>query len=155
MLRGTRPDAAALAGWEWRGANMPAATTTRLGLRRFIKGFVAPDLGYNKRVAGADLATPWEPRRLDDGRTAFAWFTVGDVDPEGADNQHLDALLLDYGAVPAPEPGIAGRLRDHLVRVVPGDDDLLLGRAHLAVGRRRIPIGWFVLERLARATGDP
>jgi hypothetical protein len=42
MLRGTSPDPASLAGWEYRGTNMPA-TSRVLGIRRFIKGFVADD----------------------------------------------------------------------------------------------------------------
>ncbi len=70
------------------------------------------------------------------------------VDPEAVDNRHLDALLLDYGAVRVPERGLAGRLRDYLVRVEPGSDDLLLGEADLALGSRRLTVGWFALERL-------
>lgn len=150
MLRGQHPDVAALVGWEHRGTNLPA-TSALLGLRRFIKGFepgARGTVGYNKSVAGADLATPWTPRPQRDGRVAFAPFTVSDVDPEARDNRYLHALLLDYGAVPDPEPGIAGHLRDYLVRVEPGADDLLLGQAFLAIGQRRIPVGWFALERL-------
>lgn len=151
MVRGERPDVAALVGWEHRGTNLPA-TSTLLGLRRFIKGFETnahgATVGYNKSVPGSDLATPWAPRPQKDGRIAFAPFTVDAVDPEAPDNKYLDALLLDYGAVPEPEPGIAGRLRDYLVRVEPGSDALLLGQAFLAWGNRRVPVGWFALERL-------
>jgi len=151
MLRGERPDADRIAGWEYRGTNMPA-TSSLLGLRRFVKGFCPPAaarrLGYNKQVRGTDLATPWVPRPQRDGRVAFAYFTVGAVDPEAIDNRYLDALLLDYGAGPEPERGIAGRLRDYLVRVEPGSDELLLGHALMAFGGRRVPVGWFALERL-------
>jgi hypothetical protein len=151
MVRGERPDVAALVGWEYRGTNLPA-TSSLLGLRRFRKGFTTDEdgrvVGYNVSVPGADLSTPWTPRPQGDGRREFAWFAVHEVDPEAVDNRHLQALLLDYGAVPEPEPGIAGRLRDYLVRVEPDSDDLLLGRADLAWGRRRLPVGWFVLERL-------
>lgn len=154
MVRGERPDVSGMVGWEYRGTNLPA-TSALLGLRRFRKGFTTDDhgavVGYNVSVDGADLSTPWTPRRQRDGRRAWAWFAVRDVDPEAVDNRHLRALLLDYGAVPEPEPGIAGRLRDYLVRVEPGSDDLLLGRADLAWGRRRVPVGWFVLERLEPA----
>ena len=133
---------------------MPA-TSRLLGLRRFIKGFVSTDdgsvVGYNKQVAGADLAAPWTPRPQRDGRVAFAYFSVSPVDPEAIDNRLLDALLLDYSAGPSPERGIAGHLRDYLVQVTPGADDLLLGQAFLAVGNRRMPVGWFALERLGRA----
>jgi hypothetical protein len=151
MARGQQPDPANLVGWEFRGTNLPARTAL-LGLRRFIKGFCldgsGSTIGYNKSVAGADLGTPWTPRAQRDGRVAWAYYTVAPVDPEAPDNRHLNALLLDYGAVPEPERGIAGRLRDYLVRVEPGSDDLLLGRAFAAVGRSRLQIGWFVLERL-------
>lgn len=152
MARGERPDVSRLVGREHRGTNM-TATSRLLGLRRFIKGFETTGqgegaTGYNKSVAGADLATPWTPRPQRDGRVAFAPFIVSDVDPEARDNRYLDALLLDYGAVPDPESGIAGRLRDYLVRVEPGSDALLLGRAYLAWRNTRIPVGWFALERL-------
>ena len=151
MVRGERPDVAHLVGWEHRGTNLPAFSAL-LGLRRFIKGFATESdgaaAGYNKSVPGADLSTPWTPRPQRDGRVAWAPFTVAAVDPEAADNRYLDALLLDYGAVPVPERGLAARLRDYLVRVEPGSDDLLLGQADLAIGSRRITVGWFALERL-------
>ena len=157
MARGQQPDPANLVGWEFRGTNLPARTAL-FGLRRFIKGFRRDELerpiGYNKSVAGADLGTPWTPRAQRDGRLAFAYYTVAPVDPEALDNRHLRALLLDYGAVPEPERGIAGVLRDYLVRVEPGSDELLLGHAFAAVGRSRLPIGWFVLERL-QPIADP
>ena len=151
MLRGERPNPTNLVGWEYRGTNLPARTAL-LGLRRFLKGFRHDDsgqlIGYNKSVEGADLGTPWTPRPQRDGRFEFAPYTVAAVDPESVDNRYLHALFLDYGAVPEPERGLAGRLRDYVVRVEPGSDELLLGRAFAAVDRWRVPIGWFVIERL-------
>ncbi|CAN5749908.1 hypothetical protein BH20ACT2_BH20ACT2_15500 [soil metagenome] len=155
LLRGEAPDPAKLVGWEYRGTNMPA-TSRVMGLRRFIKGFTATAKGiadggiegYNKQVAGADLGSPWTPRPQRDGRVAFARFAVAPVDPESVDNRFLHALLFDYGAVADPEPGIAGHLRDYVVRVVPGSDDLLLGRAYAALGSVRVAVGWFALERV-------
>ena len=38
-------------------------------------------------------------------------------------------------------------LRDYLVRVVPGSDDLILGKALLALGPARVASNYFVLER--------
>jgi hypothetical protein len=153
MRRGETPDVSSLVGREFRGTNLPAATARLLGLRRFIKGFTAVDHdrveGYNVSVSGADLSTPWTERRQRDGRREWARFTVGPVDPTAVDNRYLEALLVDYGAVAEPEPGVAGHLRDYLVRVGPGSDDLLLGHAFLAAGRARVPIGWFLLEPLA------
>ena len=150
MRRGDTPKVESITGWEWRGTNLPA-TSRLLGLRRFIKGFVADGqeiVGYNVSVRGADLSTPWTPRLQRDGRREWAPFTVAGVDPTARDNEYLHALLIDYAAVAAPEPGIPGRLRDYLVRVVPGSDELLLGHAFLALGSRRVPVGWFALERL-------
>jgi hypothetical protein len=156
MLRGEPPAIEELVGWEYRGINMPA-TSAVLGLRRFVKGFVADDealaLGYNKLVQGTDLTAPWTAKVRSNGRAAYAPFAVERVDPAARDNQHLNAVLLDYSAAPVPEPGMPSRLRDYLERVVPGSDDLLIGQAFMAFGGVRVPIGWFVLERLGPA--DP
>src|SRR4051812_26188211 len=150
IQRGDTPDLEALVGREWRGTNMPA-TSVLFGLRRFIKGFVdeaGTVSGYNVSVAGADLSAPWRERLQRDGRREWAPFTVAPVDPTQLDNRYLHALLIDYAAAPKPERGLPGMLRDYLVRVVPGSDELLLGRAFLAFGARRMHIGWFALEPL-------
>ncbi|MDQ4097225.1 MAG: hypothetical protein M3144_05075 [Actinomycetota bacterium] len=60
--------------------------------------------------------------------------------------RYPNAVLFDYGAAPEPERGLAARLRDYVVRVTPGSEDVLLGRAFLAAGRRRVPVGWFAIE---------
>lgn len=145
--RGLRPDPRELAGWEWRGTNLPA-TSALLGLRRFIKGFVQVDgvvSGYNVTVPGADLSSPWAGARRRDGRREWAPFAVKETDLGGSDGP--GALLLDYSAVRKPEPGLARRLRDHLVEVE-GEPGLLLGRAYVSVATKLLPVGWFVLERL-------
>jgi hypothetical protein len=150
MRRGGTPDVDALSGWEWRGTNLPA-TSRLLGIRRFIKGFDTRDgraLGYNVSVVGSDLTSPWTERAQRDGRREWARFTVTPVDAAATDNRYLNALLLDYGAVQTPEAGLARRLRDYLVQVSRGSDELLLGHAFLAVANLRIPVGWFALERL-------
>lgn len=151
IARGSTPDPGSLVGWEWRGTNMPASSKY-LGLRRFIKGFVLGATGsvegYNVSVMGADLLAPLHERRQRDGRREWAGFDVRPVDPTSNENRYLHAILLDYGSASAREAGIPGRLRDYLVRVAPSSDDLLLGRAFLAIGPVRIPIGWFALERL-------
>ena len=148
MVTGERPDPAALAGREFRGTNIPAASGL-IGIRRFVKGFrTGPDgrvSGYNKRVKGADLGTPWATS-LFRGQAEFGFFTVGAVDPQAKDNRLLNALLLDYGAAPNPAWDISRVLRDYLVRVDPGSDELLLGQAYAALGPARVRIGHFVLE---------
>jgi hypothetical protein len=156
MRRGEAPDVQAISGWEWRGTNLPATSARLLGIRRFIKGFHAADgrfAGYNVSVAGSVLDSPWLERRQRDGRREWARFAVAPVDRTTADTPHNDALLLDYGAVDAPEPGLARRLRDYVVRVSPGSDELLLGHAFMTVGSKRVPVGWFALERLRPISG--
>ena len=151
MKVGHRPDLEALCGWEWRGTNLPA-TSRLLGIRRFIKGFRSINgtvHGYNVSVTGTDLDLPWIARLQRDGRREWAPFAVTLPD-RTADGPYRDALLLDYGAVENPEPGLPRRLRDYLVAVPPGSDEILLGQAFVVLGRLRVPVGWFVLERLGR-----
>ena len=145
MLRGEQPDANDVVGREYRGTNMPA-TSRLLGIRRFIKGFERAEdatvTGYNRRVRGADLSTPWTPTTWR-GQQRFGYFTVSPVDPVARDNRYLNALLLDYGSGLNPPRDPTAVLRDYLVRTQSG---LLLGHAFFAFGRLRIPVGYFVLE---------
>ena len=147
MLRGEPPDVGALVGREFRGTNV-SATSRPLGIRRFIKGFERAEdatvIGYNRRVRGGDLATPWTPTTWR-GNERFGYYTVTPVDPVARDNRYLNALLLDYGSGLNPPRDPTVVLRDYLVRT---QSDLLLGRAFLALGGLRIPVGYFVLEPL-------
>lgn len=145
MRRGTTPDRDALDGTEHLGANT-AAWTRRLRMQQFIKGFERrPDgqlMGYNRRVAqdgvDGDWNSPSEP---------FAFFAIRDVDPSARDNRYLQALLLDYSAGGNRLLDPSRPIRDYLVRVEAGSDDLLLGRAFLALGPLRPSPTYFVLER--------
>jgi hypothetical protein len=105
-------------------------------------------------AAGSDLSEPWIVQPQRHGREAYAYFVVQGVRPDGVDNRYPNAVLFDYGAAPQPEPGLARRLRDYVVRVVPGSDDPLLGRAFIAAGRNRVAVGWFAIERAAPLTTD-
>jgi hypothetical protein len=143
MRRGRTPSADVLAGGEFRGANT-AGWTARLRMQQFVKGFERrPDgrlFGYNRRVAQDGAWTsPSAP---------FAYFEVREVDPAHRDNHYLQALLLDYGAGGGSRLDPARAIRDYLVRVEPGSDRLLLGRAFLAAGPFRVSPTYFVLERL-------
>ena len=147
MLRGTQPAPDELAGIEFRGTNVPAASRA-LGLRRFIKGFETRDdgalIGYNRHVRGGRLDTAWTPSPWQ-GKERFGYYRVTPVDPSARDNRYLNALLLDYGSGLNPPHDVTAVLRDYLVRT---DEGLLLGRAYVALGRVRIPIGYFALEPL-------
>ena len=146
MWRGETPGPDRLAGSEFRGANT-AGWTKRLRMRQFIKGFERqPDgrlLGYNRRVVQDGLEGQWASPS-----DRFAFFEVREVDPTSRDNQYLQALMLDYGSGGNPRLDPSRRIRDYLVRVEPGSDDLLLGRAFLALGPFRPSATYFVLERL-------
>jgi hypothetical protein len=146
------------------------------GFQRVDEGAVE---GYNVAVSGWSLAEPWRERRWADGSREFARFRVLPVGGERSASRggrpdsrqlglpgagqpagrvsappHPWALLLDYGVLPHPELGpaaaLANRLRDYVVRVRRGSDDVLLGRAYLEFGSRSLPVGWFALERLQR-----
>ncbi len=160
-LRGERPDAAALAGWEFRGLNVGTKYHALLPFQKFIKGFYAtthaiqPDSGramggvrgYNIPVRQDGPHAAWTAKPRDHDPKRFGFFGVNRVDPESRDNRHLRALLLDYGAAPNPLLDITKGLRDYVVRVHPGSDELLIGKAWYALGLVRVPVGFFILER--------
>jgi hypothetical protein len=148
MLRGETPEPADLAGAEFRGTNLSRAAAA-LGIRRFVKGFeYAQDgalIGYNRRVKGADLAAAWAATTWR-GQERFGFYSVDPVEPEGRDNAYLHALLLNYGSGLNPPRDPSAILRDYLVRL-PGSE-FLLGHAFAALGSRRVPVGYFLLERM-------
>lgn len=146
MRGGDVPEAESLAGAEFRGANT-ARWTVRLGLQQFIKGFERrPDgrlRGYNRRVRQDGLTGDWAGPG-----ERFAFFDVQKVDPAARENLYPNALLLDYGSGGHSWLDPSRRIRDYLVRVEPGSDKLLLGRAFLALGPLRPSPTFFVLEPL-------
>jgi len=143
MRRGGTPDGDRLAGAEYRGANT-AGWTVPLRMQQFVKGFERRAdgrlFGYNRRVA--------QDHRWAAPGDRFAFFEVRAVDPAARDNHYLQALLLDYGAGGGSRLDPARGIRDYLVRIDLGSDDLLLGRAFLALGPLRPSPTYFVLERL-------
>jgi hypothetical protein len=150
MLRGDTPDPTALVGWEWRGLNLgPVAPLTPF--QKFVKGFYRAGsgavLGYNLPIIQDGPTRPWRAKPSDEAPKRFGFFLVERPDPTSRDNAYLHAQLLDYGrggnSLVDPTRG----LRDYLVRVEKGKDDLLLGKAYYALGPARVPVGFFVLER--------
>jgi hypothetical protein len=152
MLRGEPPDGDALAGWQFRGQNC-ADFSRLLGIKKFIKGFYRSDagqlFGYNIPVVQNGLEEPWEYK----GGVArpFGFYRVDPVEAAARDNAYLGSLLLDYGRGGNHDLDPTSRLRDYLVRVERGSDELLLGKALVAVGPLRVPVGFFLLERLRRS----
>ncbi len=150
LLRGDTPDPEQLAGWEFRGLNTPSWARW-LGIQKFVKGFyksAAGQLfGYNIPVRQNPLDGPWEYKNPKDPRR-FGFYRVDLVDAAQKDNAYLHALLLDYGRGGNADLDPTSGLRDYLVRVERGADDLLLGKAYYALGPLRVPTSYFVLERL-------
>jgi hypothetical protein len=150
MIQGERPDLDALPAWEYRGLNI-GAPARLLGIQKFIKGFLGRPSGevrgYNVRARQNGPGAPWVALPAGQMPRHFGFYTVTMVDPTARDNAYLHALLLDYGRGGNGRLTPVSALRDYLVRVAPGSDDLLLGKAFIALGRPRVPVGYFLLER--------
>ncbi len=147
---GRPPDVSALTGFEFRGYNQPRAAAL-LGIRKFIKAFYldrsGPPFGCNTPVAQNGLAGEWLPRPSAEQPRRYAFFRVEPADPDVPDGQRHSAVLLDYGHGGNRAYDIARFLRDYLVRVEPGSDDLLLGKAYFVVARARLASSFFLIER--------
>lgn len=155
---GTAPALESLAGWEWRGWNVPWFAKL-LGIKKFIKGFFAGPggvEGYNIPPRQNRLTEDWEALPCAEAPKRFGFYLVAAVDPKSVDNLYLNALLLDYGASPRngwyrPERV----LRDYLVQPDPKNPDLLIGKAYLALGGPRVPSNFFIIERLRKTEWKP
>lgn len=150
MRRGTRPDPEHLVGWEFRGRNV-AWWAERSPILQFVKGFYRDAAGrvwgYNEPVRQDGLDAPWSALPSEADPKRFGFYRVEPVDPASRDNEYLQALLLDYGRGRNPLWEPARVLRDYLVRIDPDSDDLLLGKAYLALGPARVATNFFLLER--------
>lgn len=150
LVRGETPSLEGIMGYEYRGYNV-APVLSLLGIRKFIKAFfTTPDgstYGCNMPVVQNGLKGPWLAKPSEGAPRRYAFFSVARVDPEARDNEYLHALLLHYGQGRNPIYDPSRLLRDYLVRCVPGSDDLLLGKAYLALGPLRIPATFFLLEK--------
>ncbi len=147
---GSPPDVSALTGFEFRGYNQPRAAAL-LGIRKFIKAFYldrsGQPFGCNTPVAQNGLAGEWLPRPSAEQPKRYAFFRVEPGDPDAPDGRRHATVLLDYGHGGNRAYDIARILRDYLVRVEPGSDDLLLGKAYFVVARARLASSFFLIER--------
>jgi len=149
LRRGQRPSIESLLGFEYRGFNHPRRTAL-LGIRKFIKGFFPSSgeaFGFNARARQNGLEGDWIARPDDANPRRFAFYAVAPVQPDGRDGAFQNAVLLDYGRGSSRAYDPARLVRDYLVRVDSDSDDLLLGKAYMALGSARIPVGFFLLER--------
>jgi hypothetical protein len=159
LRAGRAPVLESLVGFEWRGFNTGWAPRL-LGIQKFIKGFFQAEgrvEGYNITVAQNSLAAPWLHVPTPENPRRYAFYQVTPVDTASVDNLYPAALLLDYGASArnADAPALARRLRDYLVQPDPANAGLLLGKAYLALGARRLASNFFVLERLRATAWKP
>jgi hypothetical protein len=147
---GTAPDVAALAGFEFRGYNQPRAAAL-LGIRKFIKAFYLDQsgrpFGCNTPVVQNGLHSEWIARPHPDQPKRYAFFQIEKADQDSPDRMRRNAVLLDYARGRNPPYQIARILRDYLVRVEPGSDDLLLGKAFFVIGGRSLADSFFLVER--------
>lgn len=147
---GSPPDVTALTGHEFRGYNRPRAAAA-LGIRKFIKVFyldrAGRPFGCNTPVAQNGLDSEWLARPSEDSPRRYAFFLVEPADPDAADENRRGAVLLDYGRGGNRRYDVARILRDYLVQVFPGSDDLLLGKAYFVVAGRRLVSSYFLIER--------
>ena len=144
------PDITALTGHEFRGYNRPRATAA-LGIRKFIKAFyldrTGRPFGCNTPVAQNRLDSEWLARPSEDRPKRYAFFLVEPADADAADKNRRGAVLLDYRRGGNRGYNVARILRDYLVQVTPGSDELLLGKAYFVVAGRRLASSYFLIER--------
>jgi hypothetical protein len=149
VVRGETPSIDALTGHEFCGLNHgPLAGALRI--RKFVKGFESSGrgaFGFNCRAEQNAIEAGWRALPDDEQPRRFGFFAVAPVDPRVRDNAYLHALLLAYGRGRGRPRDPLRTLRDYVVRVAPGSDDILLGKAYVAAGPARLPVGFFLLER--------
>jgi hypothetical protein len=150
LVAGETPAIEGICGFEYRGYNYPPLMSL-LRNRTFIKGFFVgaqgATFGYNSPVRQHGLDGTWDALPDERSPRRFGFFRVLPVEPEARDNRYLHALLFDYGRGGNPPYDVTRVVRDYVVRVTPGSDELLLGKAYLALGRIRLPASFFLLER--------
>ena len=143
LRQGSAPQTQSLHGRLYKGFNHPFAAEL-LRTRKFFKGFFDAgerNYGFNVRAQQNGLAGEWRKRQGKED--PFAFFGVG---PAEQDSTYPNGLLLDYGEVSGSAFDPARVLRDYLVRVDEGSDELLLGKAYASIGGSRLTVGFFILE---------
>lgn len=146
---GEPPGAEMLAGHEYLGYNLFGAATP-LRMRKFVKAFFRTGdgrvFGCNTPVTQNGLDQPWLHQPNANQPKRWAFFSVEPPDPAGS-GPWRHSVLLDYGRGGNPPYRLEGRLRDHVVRVEPDSDELLLGFGQLVAGPVRTPPAFFILTR--------
>lgn len=160
MQKGTAPTLEELVGSEFDGLNTPWYTAL-LGIKKFRKGFYngpprssGPEpfiQGYNMPVKQNGLEGEWIPKPSPEKPKHFGFFRVYLVNPKEGDNEYPNSLLLNYKLGGNPFYAAEKLLRDYLVKPLPDNSDIFLGKAYLALGVR-IYVSYFVLRRAGEVT---
>ena len=154
------PKPETLAGWEFRGYNVPWFTKL-LGIQKFIKGYFPAGPGrvegYNIPVRQNGFENPWEHLPDADAPKRFGFYKVLPFDPAARDNYYPASILLNYGAsAHNPFYRVERVIRDYLVQPDPKNPDIVLGKAYLALAPgARVFSNFFVLERLRKTEWKP
>jgi hypothetical protein len=147
---GRPPDITALTGFEFRGYNQPRAAAL-LGIRKFIKAFYLDTarrpFGCNTPVTQNRLEDEWLARPSAEHPKRYAFFQVEPAALDAPDDLRHGAVLLDYSRGRNKAYDVANILRDYLVRVEPGSDELLLGKAFFVVAGTTLAHSYFLIER--------
>jgi len=158
LVRGDTPSVDSVTGNEYGGWNHPPHMGL-LGIRKFIKGFFRTGddrhFGYNTPARQDGLDHAWSARPDEDHPKRFGFYRVAPVDAEGRHYRYLHALVRGYGQGGNTAYDVSRIIRDFLVRVEPGSDELLLGKAYLALGPARVFSNFFLLQRLGPVADPP
>jgi hypothetical protein len=161
MRMGVQPDPAQIAGWEFKGWNT-LDLTSLLGIRKFKKGFYQEDpaadpargiQGYNVQVVTNGLGDAWFDKIKKGNSIKHGWYDCYPVDLNEPDNKYPNALLINYACGRNPPGDPSSFLRDYIVKPYGDNDDLMLGKAYVAlVGPLRLFVSYFILERYNEST---
>jgi hypothetical protein len=161
MRQGWRPELAALDGWRFRG--LGAGRAARLfGRQKFLMVFQQMDLGYGTVLGGHlldvvqnDPADDYLPRLQEGREVAHGVFLVQSARTSPEWSEFPRAALLHFGRADNAWYEPARFRRQYVVQPDPGNHDLYLGKAYVAVGPLRYATGHFVLERFERVRPAP
>jgi len=159
MRTGSRPTLENLSGWEFRGYNTPFFADL-LGIRKFKKGFYRENpsagfdviQGYNVKIRQNRYGEPWIDVVKNGDSVKFGWYNVYPVRMNEPDYRYPNAVLINYGYDKNSRLDPTRNLRDYLVQVYPGNNDLYLGKAFVALGPLRVFVSYFPLQRENRST---
>lgn len=162
MKNGTCPRLESLVGWEFNGYNTPYFTKI-LGIKKFKKGFIKHPkkdvrdrlLGYNVKIEQNRIEDGWIEKRCVNDPIRFGWYHVYPARKDPMYNTYKNSLLINYNCKRNFALDPTKMLRDYIVQVSPSNEDILLGRAFLAMPlKSSISVSYFILEKSNEVSAD-